>query len=309
MTLQTETEPVPSGDATTGRAPDPTSAPVSVVVLTYNEEGNIADCLRSCAWCDDVHVLDSGSTDRTCDIARAMGATVHVNPFRSFGDQRNWAIDHIAHRYEWVFHLDADERFTPGLVSEMRRILDAMPADAGFYVPSKMMFQGRWLRHAAQYPVYQVRLFHRGRLRFTDWGHGQREATGGTLGRLAEPYLHHSFSKGLDDWFDRHNRYSTLEARELFERERGAASDSQEKPSLFGNAVQRRRFLKTRVYPKLPARWLVRFLYTYVLKRGFLDGRPGLRYCQLISAYELMIGLKLDDLRGRDREAATSKTT
>src|SRR5690349_22231261 len=92
--------------------------PVSVVVLTVNEEVNIADCLRSCAWSDDVHVVDSGSTDRTCGIAREMGATVHVHPFESFGLQRNWAIDHIRHKHDWVFHLDADERFTPELVAE-----------------------------------------------------------------------------------------------------------------------------------------------------------------------------------------------
>src|SRR5687768_13928574 len=73
---------------------------VSVVILTFEEMSNITECLRSCAWCDDVHVLDSGSTDRTVDIARQMGATVHVNPFRSFGQQRNWAIDHIPHRHD-----------------------------------------------------------------------------------------------------------------------------------------------------------------------------------------------------------------
>src|SRR5438045_4083417 len=88
------------------------AAPVSVVTLTLDEERNIADCLRSCAWCDDVHVLDSGSSDRTCAIADAMGATVHRNPFRSFGHQRNWAIDNIATKHNWQFHLDADERFT-----------------------------------------------------------------------------------------------------------------------------------------------------------------------------------------------------
>src|ERR1051325_440238 len=85
--------------------------PVSVVVLTFNEEDNIRDCLLSCAWCDDVHVLDSGSKDRTCDIAREMGAAVHFNKFKSFGDQRNWAIDNIPCKHQWHFHLDADERF------------------------------------------------------------------------------------------------------------------------------------------------------------------------------------------------------
>src|SRR3954470_4658045 len=138
----------PQSDPAAPGAPDPSRPPVSVVILTYNEEVNIADCLRSCDWCDDVHVVDSGSTDRTADVARGMGAAVHVHPFVSFGDQRNWAIDHVAHKYDWVFHLDADERFTPELVAEMRQVLAKDPREAGFYVPHQMMFMGRWLRHA-----------------------------------------------------------------------------------------------------------------------------------------------------------------
>src|SRR5947208_4581180 len=203
-----------------GRAGDP---PVSVVILTYNEEPNIADCLRSCAWSDDVHVVDSGSTDGTCEIARAMGARVHVHPFTSFGEQRNWAIDHVPHRHDWVFHLDADERFTPELVAEMRRVLARGPREAGFYVPHKMMFMGRWLRRAeGGYPIYQMRLFHRGRMRFRDYGHGQREHTSGKVGLLGKPYLHYNFSKGLEDWIDKNNGYSPPEARETFEAERDA---------------------------------------------------------------------------------------
>ncbi len=103
--------------------PRPTRANVSVVVLTFNEALNIADCLRSCDFSDDVHVLDSGSTDETVDIARGMGATLHTNPFKSFAQQRNWAIDHIDHRHDWVFHLDADERLTPALVEEMLAVV------------------------------------------------------------------------------------------------------------------------------------------------------------------------------------------
>src|SRR3954462_7878823 len=99
--------------------PHAQTPPVSVIILTQDEESNIGDCLRSCAWCDDVHVLDSGSRDRTCEIAAAMGATVHHNPCQSFGQQRNWAIDNINTKYQWHFHLDADERFSMPLVEEM----------------------------------------------------------------------------------------------------------------------------------------------------------------------------------------------
>lgn len=273
----------------------PGDLPVSVVILTYNEEPNLADCLRSCAWCDDVHVVDSGSSDRTAEIARAMGAQLHVHPFTSFGEQRNWAIDHIGHRHDWVFHLDADERFTPELVAEMRRVLARGPREAGFYVPHKMMFMGRWLRHAeGGYPIYQMRLFHRERMRFRDYGHGQREHTSGKVGLLSKPYLHYNFSKGLEDWIDKHNRYSTLEAREAFEAQRHAR-DAGDSP--FGNAVERRRFFKARIYPKLPGKWLGRFVWMYVLRLGFLDGLAGLQYCLLVSTYDLFTSLKLAELR------------
>lgn len=272
-----------------------TVLPVSVVILTKDEEANIADCLRSCAWCDDVHVLDSGSTDDTCNIAAAAGATVHYHAFTSFGDQRNWAIDHIEHKHEWVFHLDADERFTPELVEEMQQVLAQQPEHAGFYVPHKLMFMGRWLRYAeGGYPIYQMRLFHKRRMRFRDYGHGQREATDGRIGVLHRPYLHFNFSKGLDDWIEKHNRYSALEAKEAFD---ALSGKTVETSSAFGNAVERRRFFKSRIYPRLPGTWLGRFIWMYVLRMGFLDGKAGLQYCLLVSTYDLFISLKLAELR------------
>lgn len=302
------------------RPPEPVG--VTVVVLTFNEAGNVADCLRSCAWCDDVHVLDSGSTDGTIDLARAAGAAVHVHPFESFGRQRNWAIDQIPHRHDWVFHLDADERFTPKLVDELRRTVAAGPAEAGFYVASKLMFMGRWLRRSGGYPVYQMRFFHRGRMRFTDTGHGQREQTDGSIGTLREPYLHYNFSKGIADWIEKHNRYSTQEANLMAARLTGGAagqvgggvggdpppyadagekSSSPVQPRLFGSRIERRRYLKDRLWPRLPGRWLVRFVWSYAVKRGFLDGLPGFHYCLLVSSYDLWITLKV-----RERASASA---
>jgi glycosyltransferase involved in cell wall biosynthesis len=269
------------------------SAGISVVILTYNEEPNLADCLRSCDWCDDVHVVDSGSTDQTGEIALRMGAHIHVNPFHSFGQQRNWSIDHVPHKHDWVFHLDADERFTPELVAQLREVVAGQPAEAGFYVPHKLIFMGRWLRRAeGGYPVYQMRFFHKNRMRFQDWGHGQREDTAGRIGMLSKPYVHHNFSKGLEDWISKHNRYSTLEARELL-----VGDSSGERARLWGNRIERRRFFKSRVWPKLPATWMLRFLWMYLVNGGFLDGPPGFHYCLLMSAYELWTTLKVKEMR------------
>ena len=275
---------------TAARGPRP---PVSVVILTLNEEVNIPDCLASCGWCDDVHVLDSGSEDATVRIARELGAQVHYNPFESFGKQRNWAIDNIPLKHSWVFHLDADERFTPELVQEMERLLAEDPPDSGFHCPSKMMFMGRWLKRAGGYPTYQMRLFHKTRMRFKDYGHGQREATDAPLRRLKEPYLHYSFSKGLYDWLDKHNRYSSLEALQVV----SASGDHVRAHKLFSSdPVERRRAWKEVGY-RIPFRPFIRWFVTLFVLGGVFEGRGAWTYAQLLAVYERMITLKLRLLR------------
>jgi len=269
------------------------SAPVSVVILALNEEINIADCLASCQWCDDVHVVDSGSQDQTVEIARAMGATVHHHPFESFGEQRNWAIDHIQARHDWIFHLDADERFTPDLTRAMRDLIATDPPEAGFHVPQKMMLMGKWLKRAGGYPIYQMRLFHRRRMRFCDYGHGQRELTEGAVGVLDEPYLYSSFSKGLYDWLDKHNRYSSLEALRVI----GDSDQEWAWRDLFGrDRVRRWRAWKVFSY-HLPFLASLRWFVILFVMGGLVEGRVGWFYAGLIAMYEQMITQKLRLLR------------
>lgn len=275
-------------------APGGNRPPVSVVILTYNEQVNIKDCIRSCAWCDDVHVLDSGSTDRTVEFATALGAKVHHNKFKSFGDQRNWAIDNIACKHPWHFHLDADERFTPEVVKELFDVVGAdgnKTAKVAFLCPSKMMLLGRWLKHSAGYPSYQVRLFKFGKCRFMDFGHGQREDPQGEVGTLAQPYTHYNFSKGVLEWFYKHNDYSTREAAEaLVIRASGRPGLSQLVRG--SDSTARRRAWKNMSY-FLRGRALVRFMYNFFLRGGVLDGMAGLHYCAMISVYEFWTELKI----------------
>ena len=266
---------------------------ISVVVLTLNEEINIEECLASCSFSDDVHVLDSGSTDRTCELAEALGASVAVHRFESFGTQRNWAIDNIETKHDWVFHLDADERFTPEIVREMATLLGQSPSQAGFHVPHKLMFMGRWLKRSGGYPTYQMRLFHKRRMRFCDFGHGQREETDGELGFLKAPYLHLSFSKGLYDWLDKHNRYSSLEALQFVE----AGSRLPRVGELLSrDAIARRRAWKQVTY-RVPAWPAMRYIATLFLFGGITEGRAGVTYARLLSTYEQMIQMKLRMLR------------
>lgn len=279
--------------------------PISVVILTFNEADNIGPCIDSCAWADDIHVLDSGSTDGTQEIARARGATVHENPFSSFGQQRNWAIDNIETTHDWQLQLDADERCTAGMVREMHARIPCDDIDA-FRCPSMLVFMDRWLRFASEYPVYQVRLFHKRKSRFADHGHGQCEDLTGPVGSLAMPYVHHNFSKGLEEWFEKHNRYSSLEAIEIRDIIRGKDLYAEDvphslQPKLFGNTFQRRRWVKSKIYPRLPAKWLVRFIWMYFFRLGIFDGLSGLRFCLCVSAYELLIDLKITELRLADK--------
>ncbi len=279
---------------------------VSVVILTLNEQVNIAACLASCRWADDVHVLDSGSTDDTVTTARALGASVWHNRFDGFGQQRNWAIDHIPLKHDWVFHLDADERFTLPLVTEIAALLaPADPPHAGFLCPNQMILLNRWIKRSSGYPAYQVRLFHKGRLRFADHGHGQRESTTGTLGTLRHPYVHHNFSKGLSDWLTRHERYSTKEAQLAWEQLHSAAAPAPLISTLLrGRGLERRRALK-RLFQRVPWRGSVRFWHTLLIQRGILDGHAGVQYARLMAIYETMIALKLAELRaGHDRAHA-----
>lgn len=259
----------------------------SVLILTYNEKINIRRCMESLAGFDDVVVVDSGSTDATRAIATEMGARILMRPFDDFANQRNFGLIEGAMSHEWVLHLDADEAVTP----EFRAALDAMvPTDVldGWRVPSKTMLNGKWLRFAGMYPTYQVRLGHRDRLRFKQVGHGQREdCPPERIGTFPEPYLHYNFSHGLAEWFVKHVRYAEDEARQA---KQDAARALSIGGIIEGDGTERRRALKA-IVNRLPV-WLrppLRFFQVLVLRGGLLDGRAGLQYALMLSAYEAMI--------------------
>ncbi|MFG0263376.1 MAG: glycosyltransferase family 2 protein, partial [Novipirellula sp. JB048] len=225
---------------------------LSVVILTFNEQEDIRGCIDEAqSFSDDIHVIDSGSTDDTVSLAEQCGAEVWHHPFSGFGEQRNWAIDHVPHQHQWVLHLDADERPTVAFVQELRQILESDPDEAGFYVPSKLMLGNQWLRRSSGYPIYQVRLFHRERLRFENYGHGQREVTKGLLGYMQEPYLHYAFSKGLEQWMRKHVGYAAKEAAESAVGRSSCLQDIRD--CLHSDPIIRRRSLKRLSY-LLPAR-------------------------------------------------------
>ncbi|MDI1253496.1 glycosyltransferase family 2 protein [Thermomonas sp.] len=267
---------------------------ISVVILTMNEAANLPRCLASVEWSDDVVVLDSGSTDQTIAIAERQGARTMLRQFDTFAGQRNHAMEHARFRNPWVLHLDADEVVTDALRQELQSI--ALVSDAAYpvyRVPSKIILMGRWLKHAGMYPAYQVRFGRADALRFIDHGHGQREVQPAEkVGTLLNPLDHYNFSKGINDWFARHLRYAEYEARQMLAE---LAQPLRMGDVLSMDATIRRRGLK-RLAARMPIRPTLRFVYSYVLRRGFLDGLAGLQYARMLAIYQQFIDMQLREL-------------
>ena len=292
----------------TGATPDTDAArtsaaaaavPISVIILTFDEADNVAGCLESVAWSDDVIVVDSFSRDATIEVARAALPHVRIfqHAFQDFGHQRNWALDETGPRHEWILFLDADERPTPACVTEMARAVCEPGATVGYFLCARNYFLGRWIRHCQLFPSWQLRLLRLGHVRYRKEGHGQREVAEGPLGYVREPYDHLNFSKGIAEWIARHNKYSTNEI-ELIHRLRSEPLRLGDLAST--DALQRRRCLK-RLAARTGFRPILRFLYVYVIRGGFLDGYPGLMFCLLRVAQECHITAKLAEAAAIDR--------
>ncbi|KAF0242042.1 MAG: glycosyl transferase group 2 family [Planctomycetota bacterium] len=268
---------------------------ISVLVLTLNEEANMQRCLDSVKWSDDVVVFDSLSTDRTCEIARAAGARVVQRAFDNYGSQREAARTTVQFRNRWVLALDADERPDEVLISEMKEIATRPDVPEGaFRMRRKDHFFGRWLRFSTLYPTWFVRFFQPDRIRYEPRTVHEHPIIEGPTGVLKGHLLHDNMSKGLDEWQAKHERYARFEAVENLKALhlgidwRGII--------LVTNPVRQRRALKELSF-RMPFRPLLRFLYMYVWRLGFLDGCAGLRYCRLISHYERLIVRNMGELR------------
>ena len=267
---------------------------ISVVVLTQDESANIARCLESVAWADDILVVDSGSTDGTRELAERLGARVLMRRFDTFAAQRNFALDEGRLIHDWVLHLDADETVSAELRREIEETVRGGSTMAAYRVPFRLMLMGRWLKRSGMYPGYQVRFGRRDHLRFHMVGHGQRETLGPhEVGVLKGDLIHDNFSKGVSEWAEKHARYAREEAQSALEH----AGDHRWGDLVrAGSAVERRRVLKALSY-SLPMRPLMRFLYVYVLRLGFLDGLAGFRYARLMAWYEWLIDMNIAEQR------------
>ncbi|MGO4340876.1 glycosyltransferase family 2 protein [Pedococcus sp. 2YAF34] len=266
------------------------TVPVSVIVLTLDEEANIARCLASLAWASQVVVVDSGSNDRTVEIARTHGATIIETHWRGFGQQREYAMRLAELKHQWIYVVDADEWVSENLAAEIADTLKR-PEHAAYWQYFRLVFQGRWIAHCGWYPsARSIRLMDRGRCGYSTEVFSEHPVVNGPMGRLHEDIIDHDL-KGLAAWTRKHVRYAELEAKRREDRAPRVRMPHESRL---------RFFLKDRVAPRIPFRPLATFLYMYILRGGFRDGRQGLLFCSLHAWFQMLVQALM-----REREQAS----
>jgi len=283
-------------------SPRTVPVPVSVIVPIKNEAENLPRCLDSVAWADQIFVVDSQSADGSQRIAEKLGARVVQFEFNgTWPKKKNWALEHLPLRNDWVFILDADEVLPATAEAEFRAAIANAGATVGYWINRRFMFMGRWLRHA-YYPNWNLRLFRHSLGRYeklTDvaTASGDNEVhehvvVQGPTGRLRCELDHYAFPS-VEVFVEKHNRYSNWEARVAVASEGAGNSDQ-----IQSSRVAQRRRLK-RLSHCLPFRPLLRFLYVYLWQRGFLDGREGYYFARMHAFYEFLSVAKTYELKRR----------
>ena len=289
-----------------GDDPPPGSVPVSAVVLTLNEQPNIARCLAALAWADQIVVVDSGSSDGTVPVARSLGAEVVEQPWLGFSAQRERTLRLPLIRHDWVYFVDADEWVSPQLAAEIATRLSD-PRCAGFAHRLRLVFMGTWIRHCGWYGgSWVVRLVDRRFTRYDGSMVGERACVDGTVLRLHHDIVDED-RKGLAAWLHKHVRYAQLEYEQ-----RGSVGRLPERlHALRGGGSSRplvRGILKELVLPGIPAKPAALFFYMYIARLGFLDGTAGLRFCFYHAWFEMTVAcLRADNRLGHARSAADSR--
>ena len=273
--------------------------PVSVIVPIRNEAANLPRCLACLSWADEVFVVDSQSTDGSIQIAEAAGARVVQFQFNgTWPKKKNWALENLPFRNEWIFILDADEVLPPGSGQEFARAIAEAGSIVGYWLNRRFMFMGKWLRHA-YYPNWNLRLFRHSLGRYekltgSDTRSGDNEVhehviVEGPTGRLRSEMDHYAFPS-VEVFVEKHNRYSNWEACVSADRQLAGSA-----AQIRSSTVEHRRRLK-QFSQYLPFRPLLRFLYVYLWQKGFLDGREGYYFARLHGFYEFLSVAKTYEL-------------
>lgn len=270
---------------------------VSVLILTLNEATNIASCIESLRWCDDIVVLDSLSSDQTTTIAREHGARVVSRPFDDYASQRNFGLQQVSYRHPWLLMLDADERVPTELRDELLRVTAAPDDTVTLYrLRRRDHLYGRWIRRSGGYPTWFGRLMRIGRV-WVERPINEEYCTDGRVELLQNHLDHFPFNKGFHEWIQKHDSYST---REAILKAGQPASSWTARQLLAKDPVIRRAAQKDFLY-RMPMRPALMFLALYIFRGGFVEGRAGLTFCLLRSWYEFMIDCKVEELKRRSQ--------
>ena len=278
---------------------------ITVLILTKNEEDNLPKTLASVkSFARRVVIVDSGSTDRTLEIARAAGADVYEHAWRNYAEQLNWGLDHTNITTAWTFRLDADEEVLPELSAMLAAGSDSALARVGntidgIEIGRRMYFLGRWIRHGGMYPRFHVRIFRTGRVRCELALMDEHMVVAGGVVRF-QADIKDDNTKPLRWWIAKHNWYSDREAFDLLERAAAAKLPGLVEPDLFGTHAERIRWLKQNIYGRVPAslRSRLYYLYRYYGQLGFLDGPQGRIYHFLHAHwYRFLCDAKYDEAR------------
>jgi glycosyltransferase involved in cell wall biosynthesis len=249
--------------------------PITALILTYNEERDLEDCIKSVeAWATKIIIADSYSQDNTLNIANTYRCEVLQHEWVSFAQQRAWIISHAPIASDWVLFIDADERLTGELREEISAKINSDPIENGFCIRRRFYFLNKWLKHGGYYPSSEIRLFRKDKVQFHDEDGGARERflISGKVGTLRNDMLH-VYQKTISNWIIKHDRLAILEA----------GSDLSNNNQIYYGIYGIKVWFRLKIWKKLPRgfRPFFLFLYRYIIRLGFLDGKVGLLYCFL----------------------------
>lgn len=270
-------------------------ATIAGVVLTLNEEQDLSRALRSLKWCDELLVVDSGSNDRTAEVATQCGAhfVQHVqSPPFLITEQRNWALDKAGLTSDWILFLDADEEVSPALANHLLACINSKSALDAYELTPRYWFLGKWLKRTQGYPNWHPRLVRRGAAQFMG-GVWESFAPDVKVGRVSHPYEHYAFSKGFDDWLERHRRYSSWEAEQIVD-----YLTTHSPTSLLTTRSRSIRLVMSRFWFLRPP---ARFIQKYILQLGIIEGWQAFLFSLMMSFYDLMTVIKVIELLRKKR--------
>jgi glycosyltransferase involved in cell wall biosynthesis len=283
---------------------------ISVIILTFNEEKHIARCIKSLStFTDKVFIVDSGSTDKTVEIAESLGAKVAVNQWINYATQFNFGIEHNPFKTKWLMRMDSDEYVLPELSDEINQKLPSITEEtSGMYIKRRVIFFEKWIKHGAFYPMWLMRIWRNGHgICEESWMDEHIKLFQGNVIHLEKDLVDHNLNN-ITWWTQKHNLYTIREVIDILNMKYNFRDFVAVEPKLFGTQEERKRYLKVK-YASVPlfTRPIFYFIYRYFIRLGFIDGKQGLMWHFLQGFwYRFLIDVKIYEIYqrvGRDKQA------